>query len=302
MNTFRFFFAIPSTMALVGFGIGLLDVEDLAGKRFARVLKILFWALFGYMFIALIPSEGLFRLFGVITFYALALISVVMLLWAAVYARRQKHPPGNFFLLGQIPVVVVLQLYLLRNFKLIPEYDFFGYLILGAIIWETSVTLFCLISYVKRVNVLSIPKIRTSESEEIPTSDSGEQVLEDNPNLPADQPRPELLELFDRIKQYFEKEKPYLGLGLRLESLAEELKVQPYLVSEAINSCSEMHFFDFVNSYRIAHARFLLKNEDVAGQFSQDAIAAMCGFSNKSSFYSAFKKFTGMTPLQYRRS
>jgi AraC-like DNA-binding protein len=204
--------------------------------------------------------------------------------------------------LGQVPVLAVLLLYLFRNMKLVPEYDFFGYLILGAIIWETSVTLFCLIAYVRRINVLSIPKLKSSDSKSEKLVEVTEESSEVIPAVRADPPRQELMELFDRIQKHFETEKPFLASGFRLESLSDALQVPPYLVSETINSCSEMHFFDFINSYRIAHARDLLKNEDIAGQFSQDAIAAMCGFSNKSSFYSAFKKFTGMTPLQYRKS
>ena len=172
-------------------------------------------------------------------------------------------------------------------------------IIFGVLIWETSVTLFCLISYVKRINVLKIPEIETGQADDASVLENGNTETGKLIQKPggADE---QVLKLFGAIVHYFETEKPYLNSKLRMETVASSLHQSPHAISNAVNSCSEMHFFDFVNSYRIAHAKKLLSNDEIITQYSQEAIASLCGFSNKSSFYNAFKKFTGTTPLQYR--
>lgn len=61
-----------------------------------------------------------------------------------------------------------------------------------------------------------------------------------------------------------------------------------------------MHFFDFVNSYRVEAAKALIKTEEINRKYTIEYIAAKSGFNSKSTFNAAFKKFTGMTPSQFR--
>ena len=61
------------------------------------------------------------------------------------------------------------------------------------------------------------------------------------------------------------------------------------------------NFFDFINGYRIKEAKRLLV--DPKGELLTIlAIAEEVGFNSKSSFNTAFKKITGMTPTEYKKS
>ena len=108
------------------------------------------------------------------------------------------------------------------------------------------------------------------------------------------------MELFERIKAFFELEKVYLNADLKLSKKKKKMAVPAYQISKCINSCSNMHFFDFVNSYRVEAAKALIKTEEINRKYTIEYIAAKSGFNSKSTFNTAFKKFTVMTPSQYR--
>jgi AraC-like DNA-binding protein len=72
-------------------------------------------------------------------------------------------------------------------------------------------------------------------------------------------------------------------------------------LSQVINSGFGVSFFDYLNQYRIEHAKELLTTLD--GQSNAILnIAFTVGFNSNSAFYAAFKKYVGQTPAQYRRS
>lgn len=61
------------------------------------------------------------------------------------------------------------------------------------------------------------------------------------------------------------------------------------------------NFFDYINSYRIENAKRLLKS----GKFntlSVEGIGYDCGFNTKATFYATFKKTTGFSPAEFRKS
>lgn len=107
--------------------------------------------------------------------------------------------------------------------------------------------------------------------------------------------------LFSRIVDIMKKEELYLKPGLKLEDLCQFLQHNVNDLSRAINNCGEMHFFDFVNSYRIQKAKKLLSSDNENKKYSIEGIANLCGFKNKVSFYNAFRKFTNQTPSEFRK-
>ena len=102
------------------------------------------------------------------------------------------------------------------------------------------------------------------------------------------------------LKQIMKSRQEYLRSGLTLPKLAEAVGCSVNILSQVINSGFGTSFFDYLNRYRIGHARKLLENSD-----SQSSailtIAFTVGFNSNSAFYSAFKKYVGMTPAQYRQ-
>lgn len=102
----------------------------------------------------------------------------------------------------------------------------------------------------------------------------------------------------DRLLAYMEAERPYLDPDMTVTRLARRSGIPAKTVSELINQRHGEHFFDFVNRYRIEHARKLLTDSDE----SVTNIIYASGFNAKSSFNTAFRKHAGMTPSAYRKS
>ncbi len=109
----------------------------------------------------------------------------------------------------------------------------------------------------------------------------------------------ELMSIFNKTIELVNTEKYYLNKSVKLSDLAKELSYNERLVSRAINKYGSGNFNKFINSFRIEHSKELL----TGGKFDHytiEAIAEECGFSNKVSFYNAFKSETGMSPTQFR--
>ncbi len=107
--------------------------------------------------------------------------------------------------------------------------------------------------------------------------------------------------LFKKVKILFEEEKLFLNEHISLKTVSAKLETNPRNISRAINENRGQHFYEFVNNYRIEKAEVLLKdkalfNEKIA------TIAYESGFSNVTSFNTAFKKKNGITPSAYRKS
>ena len=106
-------------------------------------------------------------------------------------------------------------------------------------------------------------------------------------------------ELVQRLKEHMQLDKLYLDSDLTLPVLSQALNTSPHALSQVINEQLQKNFFDFVNEYRIDEAKHRLEKAE-KGRMNVYAIALDSGFRSKSAFYSAFKRFTGMTPSEYR--
>ncbi|WP_299668481.1 AraC family transcriptional regulator [uncultured Polaribacter sp.] len=100
---------------------------------------------------------------------------------------------------------------------------------------------------------------------------------------------------------YMETEKPFLNASLSIRNLAEEIQMNSRELSVLINQNLNQHFFDFVNEYRVKEAMEILKNSS-KNQFTVLEILYKVGFNSKSSFNTAFKKQTGKTPTEFRKT
>ncbi len=108
-------------------------------------------------------------------------------------------------------------------------------------------------------------------------------------------------EILPKLLQVMEKEKLYLDGDLTLKKLSEKLMIHYNYLSQIINEKLESNFNDFVNKYRIEEAKRQLLDKE-SGKKTVLEIAYDTGFYSKSVFNTAFKKFTGMTPTQYRKT
>jgi len=92
----------------------------------------------------------------------------------------------------------------------------------------------------------------------------------------------------------------YLSNQLTIEELAKKLNTNRTYLSQIINENFSTNFNNFINKYRVKEAqRMLLEGNNKT--FTIESIANSAGFHSKSSFNTAFKKLTGLTPSDFIR-
>ncbi len=106
--------------------------------------------------------------------------------------------------------------------------------------------------------------------------------------------------IVNSLKKIMKEEQPYMNSCLTLSELAEKIAVSPQHLSQVINQQLNMNFFDYINSHRVSIAKQLLVNPLPHTSTVLD-IAMESAFNSKSSFYTAFKKHTNLTPAQYKK-
>lgn len=90
----------------------------------------------------------------------------------------------------------------------------------------------------------------------------------------------------------------FLNPNFTLEEAAKELKVTKHLLSQYINEILGKSFSNLVKEYRVEKAKKLLETEKI---YTIESLGYNSGFSSKSTFFTAFKKTTGLTPAEYQK-
>lgn len=106
-------------------------------------------------------------------------------------------------------------------------------------------------------------------------------------------------DIVSRVIVLMEEGKLYLQSELTLQDLAEKLDIPPYQVTQSINEGLGKNFYDLVNGYRVEEAKRLLS--DPASRNNKVLTIGMdAGFNSKTTFNTVFKKFTGLTPSDFK--
>lgn len=108
-------------------------------------------------------------------------------------------------------------------------------------------------------------------------------------------------ELIDKLNAYMKNEKPYLFSDISLDDISLGLNTNRTYLSKLINTHFNKNFNDFINEFRIKTARQLLVDPDKK-HISIEGIGQMAGFNARSTFFTCFKKYTGISPSYFRQS
>ncbi len=108
-------------------------------------------------------------------------------------------------------------------------------------------------------------------------------------------------DITERIGKLFSTKELYTDKELSLQKLAENLDISSHQLSQFINRGHLQNFSDFINSYRIEKAKALLTDLRYSN-YSIEGIGKECGFNTRTTFYAAFRKQTGTTPVGYKKS
>lgn len=105
----------------------------------------------------------------------------------------------------------------------------------------------------------------------------------------------------ERLKKILQEEKIYLDPDLSINLLAGKVGLPVKELSRVINEYFGVNFYDLINRYRIDEARRIMESSDGMNKTILE-ILYEAGFNSKSVFNNSFKKYTGITPTQFRRS
>ena len=86
-----------------------------------------------------------------------------------------------------------------------------------------------------------------------------------------------------------------------LSGLSKQINESSHHVSQVINEKLNKNFFELLAFYRVEHAKKLIR-EDKKAKLTVEELAELVGYNSKSSFNSAFKKYSQKTPSEYRKS
>jgi AraC-like DNA-binding protein len=104
----------------------------------------------------------------------------------------------------------------------------------------------------------------------------------------------------ERLIELIEREKPYLQSDLKIADLAKALSIPAWMLSQVINQSLNQSFFDLINRYRIDAVKGMLSDPTQREKTVSESLYE-AGFNSKSAFNKAFKKYTGVTPSQFKK-
>lgn len=103
-----------------------------------------------------------------------------------------------------------------------------------------------------------------------------------------------------RLIQLMSIEKLFLNPDLSIKELADKMDISTKILSQVINQGFSQNFFDFVNTYRCEEVKNILLSPDDKVTILEALYQG--GFNSKSSFNKEFKKLTGQTPTEFKKS
>jgi AraC-like DNA-binding protein len=119
-----------------------------------------------------------------------------------------------------------------------------------------------------------------------------------NNTLTIQYKKPDSESIKHQLNDLMIEKKPFLQRGYHIKELATELEIPVHQLSAFLNQVLGVHFSDHINKYRIDHCIELI-NANSSNRPNLQQLSKICGFNNRSSFTTAFKKFTGQKPFDY---
>ena len=105
-------------------------------------------------------------------------------------------------------------------------------------------------------------------------------------------------DIYDRVLDYFEKEKPFLNGDLTINDIVAVVFTNKLYISRAISQYTGRNFCQFVNYHRVMYSvECFRKNPEL----KVAELWPMCGFNTIVSFNMAFRLFMGENPSDWCR-
>ncbi|MEW7289670.1 helix-turn-helix domain-containing protein [Aquimarina sp. 2304DJ70-9] len=104
---------------------------------------------------------------------------------------------------------------------------------------------------------------------------------------------------FNNFITLLKTEKIHLNPALNLDIVADKLNISANYLSQIINKNTGKTFCEIIGKLRVDEIKQMLDNNQYE-KYTLLSIGLEAGFNSKSVFYRTFKKFTRMTPSEYK--
>lgn len=114
-----------------------------------------------------------------------------------------------------------------------------------------------------------------------------------------DSERKKLEEMMLIIDNEMETKRYFLTPGYSINDFSHHIQLPSYQISRSLNLLRQKGFVEFIAEQRIRYciSKF---NRGEWMDYTLEAVAAECGFSNRNTFTKSFTKFQGVSPSEYR--
>ncbi|WP_211061586.1 helix-turn-helix domain-containing protein [Aquimarina sp. MMG015] len=107
--------------------------------------------------------------------------------------------------------------------------------------------------------------------------------------------------LKNKLEVLLQTDQTYLDQDLTLGKLAQKTFTTDKILSTMLNQHMNTTFYDLINKYRVQAVKEKILLEQYQN-YNLFGIACECGFKSRTSFNRIFKKETGLSPSDYKRS
>ena len=107
--------------------------------------------------------------------------------------------------------------------------------------------------------------------------------------------------LSEQLMVVLEDESAFRDPHLTVSKLAARISTSPHTLSQVISEELDDTFYNLINRLKVDDAKSKLTDASFS-HLSIEGIGYDSGFKSKSAFYNSFKRFTGQTPSEFRKS
>ena len=104
--------------------------------------------------------------------------------------------------------------------------------------------------------------------------------------------------LYEQFQQLLTNDCIYRNNAMTIDKIATLLKSNKAYLSNAINKYTGQNFSTCINEYRIREAIMRISSD--SGKYTLEGIGFEVGFNDRKTFYTAFKKITGLSPSAFK--
>ena len=105
--------------------------------------------------------------------------------------------------------------------------------------------------------------------------------------------------LIENLDNIMNEKHLYKDANLKSSDVAKQIQLTTHQFSQLLNDNLGKNFSLFINEYRIKETQKMIEENN---NLTLEAIGYECGFNSKSTFFTTFKKLTGVTPSQFKKS